>query len=304
MVSSRLLAIGALVVTPAVAARPAAACSSSLCAQGHFVPGDGVTVPANLRALYWRPMNSQGDPASVTLTTAAGVPVAFTAQPEANGDHVLRLDADLVPGTTYVLADGSACPGNPMQPGPRVTFTAGAASSPSGFLGELTQQPAGRGTIELETRGGSCSSDAEVDSASISVVLGAEAAPWRDVLQYQTFVDGAAWRPRASLFQDVAPGASWRGRGADLVYTICASEDPSLTGLDPGPHTVTMSAAIPGFATGFQTEGVTVELDCDAPPATCDDEPCDDGGCAMSGRGAAPWLVLALVAPWLRRRRA
>src|SRR4051794_37186135 len=90
--------------------RDADACSPAPCWPGYFVPGDSAHVPANLPAVYWRPMSSVAGPMTADLslvvlasTAAPDKPLRFTAMPLTNGDFLIVLDAPLAAGTSYTL---------------------------------------------------------------------------------------------------------------------------------------------------------------------------------------------------------
>src|SRR3569623_1962903 len=143
MTRARLAPFLALALALAGSPRPAAACSPPPCWPGYFTPGDAATVPANLPAIYWRPVrsgvqDSPPDVSQVVLATTAdpATPLAFTAMALANGDYLLVPDAPLVAGTDYTIIDHTAC-GATADAGPRVTFHAAAAAPLPTSLGTL-----------------------------------------------------------------------------------------------------------------------------------------------------------------------
>jgi uncharacterized protein (TIGR03382 family) len=305
-----------LVVAVASAAVPDTADACSLaCWDGYFTPGDGATVPANLPTLHWQPRTGFNgpppDPAKVTFATIAapGVALGFTPVKLSNGDYLLIPAQPLVAGAGYLLRDDNTCSGST---GPSVIFAAGPAVPHPTRLGTLRAVERGVAELEVATDGGSCSSKIDADQATVDLEIDPEAAPWRDVLYFETLVDGRPWRPQSNLNLRGAPGASWRGRGVDLVYELCRSDDPRADkGLGAGSHLVEMRATLLGTAIALAATTVTVELACSsdpspaclADPAACDD---DGGGCSASGAQgsqAAPWLFLTLGALLVRRRR-
>ncbi len=324
-------------VTPAVAAvllsaaaallaapRAADACSTSCNDPGFFVPGDGATVPANLPGIFWRARYDAGPggppPSNVTLTatTDPETPLGFTAMALAEYQYLLVPDAPLVAGTTYHLADASACDFGTGVPSASATFTVGPSAPLPTTLGALavTQLPLRTDTIA--SGGGSCSMEAVVASAAVAVdyTQASDAAPWRDVLHFETLVDGQRWLGRRDILTPIAPGASWVGRGFDRIYTMCSTDDPFSSPANqasPGTHQVQLRATLPGTTVALATTTAAIELTCPPP-----DDPGPDGGlvdlddaggcCSSASRpGASAVLALlvalAVVRPARSRRR-
>ena len=307
-----LVAVSVLVMLGADA-RDAEACSPPQCWGGSFTPAEAATVPANLPAFHWRPVlsfdNKVSDPSNVSLKTAGGVEVPITGTPLPNGDWVFTIDEPLVAGTGYVLTDLNVCAGD--QLGPTAAFTAAPAEPLPTDLGTLTTSDHRITSFEVGTSSGSCSTPIDADQVLVDLGLSATALPWRDALMFETLVDGDSWRPQASINSSTSPGTSWRGRGADRVYTTCLANDPSaFPGTTEGPHEVTMRASLPGQATVLSSS-VPVELSCNPlPPDECEsgllphgacDDGDDHGGC--NAGGATGLLGLALVGLLCSRRR-
>lgn len=322
-IAATLVVAAAATVAAALLAAPrtAEACSAGCSGPAHFVPGDGATVPVNLPAIYWRPRPDDPSPAAsqVTLTTAAdpATPLAFTATmvPERRS-FLLVPDAPLVVGTQYVLTDATTCPNTTTAPPVRASFTVGPAAPLPTTLGVLAVSDLPPRTTSIATHGGGCSTGATVISAAVTVdfATAPEATPWRDVLHYQTYVDGAVWQPTASILSSPPPGASWEGRGFDRVFSVCRLEgafpqQPSYD-LPQGEHQVQLRASLPGAEVAIQTSTRAVTLMC--PPVLPPDgdagleevgEP--GGGCCSSSTGSggaasaglALLVALALVLP-------
>lgn len=298
----------ATAATATLISRSAGACSQPSCIQGRFTPGDGVTVPANLPAIHWRPTISFGtampDPSLVTLatTTDPTTPLAFTATALPGGDYLLVPDQSLVAGTSYIVKDGKTCG---QTPGPSVTFTAGPTAPRLTQLGTLTAVAANVSPLTVPTGSGSCTTNVSADQATVDLALAPEAMPWLHAMLFETVVDGTVWRSQASV--DVSP---WTGIGVDRIYHVCATSDPGASlGLDAGSHDVTLRASLPGSTTVVTSTVAAAVLQCDeVPPATCQTDPsmCEEpGGCCSTSNRApdASWLLVALGA-LVRRRRA
>lgn len=288
-------------------ARPAEACSPLPCSPGAFVPGDHGSVPANVPALYWRPLSGYeltADPNNVVLARAADPTTAipFTAKPLAGGDFLIIPSAPLAPGS-YAIVDHTMCEGFDLS-GPHAAFTVEAASPLPTILVPLVATGMRIDQMELETRLGSCSVQTTVAAVDIGLAPTLVKDPWFDALHFETLVDGNPWHYRASLTVEPPPGESPIGRGRDRVFQVCSTMDPSVTGLAAGKHIVTMRATLPGSTQVVMSEPLEVTLACDGDPTN---DPPDTGrsvgGCS-AGAGAGPALGLALLGLLGGRRRA
>jgi hypothetical protein len=296
-----LAAVSALIAT---APSDAEACSPEECSRGFFLPGDFATVPANLPAIYWRPtrgVNATTDPSKVVLATAdaPGTVLPFTATQQADGSYLLVPQQPLTPNTAYLLIEGGMCGGFPI--GPKVAFKTASAVALPNELGALAETSNKLGSLG----DGGCESQIDAHQVGVGLQLGAGAMAWRDLLQFETLVDGVAWRASRSAQIAVAPGGSWQGRGVDVLYQVCKSDSPSRSeGVSAGPHEVVFRGSLPGSTTVVQSSSLTVELDCakDWP----DENGGASGGCDAGGSGAAGGLLLGWLAAigGLRRRTA
>lgn len=110
-----------------------------------------------------------------------------------------------------------------------------------------------RGNLQTLTYGGSCSVMIRAHQIGVEI-FGDTVDRWRGALLYFTIVDDVlAWQPRPSLCSELPPGMSWVGNARELVYCECPKSDEPPRGeralrLDPGEHSVTMIAWLPGVA--------------------------------------------------------
>ena len=308
----RFLAIAVVVSLALLDARPARACSSE-CWPAQLVPTDGATVPANLPAMIWQTVGivqPTPPPGALSLVRvdAPETPLAITLTELERGRYLVVPAAPLVEGVRYTLRDATTC----ADVRASATFTVGPAAPLPTRLGSLVPGASGVELLEVATAGGSCDVDTRAAYADVAVTLDPEAGPWRDVLLYETWVDGARWQPWRSLGTRPAPGASWTGRGTDRLYATCAPDPLVDDDLPGGAHAVVLRATVPGTTIALEA-GTSVDLICpdapdagvDAPWRIVDGDPGVDScaGCASGAPGAAPWL-LALLGLGLRRRRA
>lgn len=286
--------------------RPARACSPPQCWPGYFTPGDAATVPANLPAIYWRPVSSSAtgtaaDPSMVVLTAASDpqTPLPFTATALGNGDYLLVPDAPLVAGTDYAIIDHTPC-GSTPDAGPHVTFHAVDAAPLPSSLGTLAIVDHHEETFAVATAIGSCSSDVLADQARLELTPSSDALPWKDALHYQTAVDGQPWGASGSLNATYAPGSSWAGLAVDRLYHVCSTADDSLgPGLAAGAHQASMSATLPGSAVTLDAAAVPIDLECSGSGSGSGSNgpigvPEDADGCNAGGSSSALLVLLVL----------
>jgi MYXO-CTERM domain-containing protein len=297
----RFLLASLALTTLVASARPADACGPPACWPGAFVPGDNTTVPENAPGLYWRPSivdNRSADPSMVSLVREGDTtPIPVT--PIAQGtDWVLVPQVPLVAGTRYVLAESRECNGTA---GARATFTVGPSAPLPTTLGTL--ELLGHGNfMELEVgAGGSCSTTIGAMAVQVSLTAAPDIAPWKDLLVYETLVDGQPWFTEPSINVRTPPGGSWYGRGIDLLYRIC-EPDPSAArpGLTAGGHEAAFRATLPGSSITLATPAQAFELMCASPPRRID----NDAACSSTtpASGAFVLFVLALLLVHRTRR--
>jgi hypothetical protein len=315
--TAMIVAVAAAAGVTVARMRAAEACSG--CFSAHFVPEDGATIPANTPALYWRPGRSaqQANPAEVTLVRAdapdSPLPITRTLAP--NGfDYLLTPNTPLEPGVTYTLRDPNSCTLSGGDAPKVATFTAGPAAPLPSTLGTLQATALPRVMMTV-AQGASCSWQFDTARVAVDLTAAPEAAPWLDMLFFETLVDGAAWIAYEHLLEPPAPGASWQGRGADLLIAVCGDSGNGLPQfyLPEGAHAVEMRVTLPGTTLALASTTATARLSCaGAPPGDGDGgtnpPPDDAGGCCQSSApapGAAPLLLAAggLLLVLRRRRR-
>ncbi len=239
----------------------------------------------------------------------------LTASETDGGDVLLVPAANLEPGVSYRLVDSSVCAGS-EESGPEILFEAGDEEPLPESLGELVATDIGVGAIQLATSDGSCAGSIEADRVEIALEPSAAAAPWLELLHFETLVDGGAWQPSSDSLVLSPPGASWVGRGRDLVHAACEPDPVGGThpGADQGTHEVVMRATLPGTDISLETAPVTVDLRCgtggdddddggdtggdtDGGDGDTDDGASDeDTGCSASGGASGQAGLLALLA--------
>ncbi|MCK6550444.1 hypothetical protein L6R52_31695 [Myxococcota bacterium] len=302
-----------------LAAPDARACSAPQCAGGALVPDQGSTVPVNVPGMLWTPFQGFSGGGAITATDVAlvasdGERVAVTlgASVADGRAWVITPNVALRAGATYTLEHPSFCAADPTAPTAIGPVTVGPEAALPTTLGSLSSTD-GFGGIEI-AEGASCSRLVEVPWVEVTVALSAEAEPWRDVLVWETWVDGRRWTPQRLINRDTPFGSSWWGRGRDRLFTPCGEYIYNGVGLDPGPHTVELRATIPGTSTTLATSPLVVTLSCpgDASDAgvgdaaalerTDDPSSCACVATARATRSATLFALLGLVATIAHRR--
>jgi len=75
-------------------------------------------------------------------------------------------------------------------------------------------------------------------------------------------VDGHDWTPRKDYCQQVDPGASWVGRGTDLLHMTCDANHVVYPNKETGRHTVWIEVTLPGTELRWESEQLPVSLSC------------------------------------------
>lgn len=291
------------------------ACGAS-CFPGAFLPADA-DVPASIPGILW--VASRGyitpvSPSDVGLFQITGMsetPVDVDVQTISDKlIYVFVPVAPLAPNADYVIRDSKVCEeGGPIA---EATFhTTDAAPLPN-KLGMIHVGPIVDGQVELPTRDGSCSVYVAGSSSQIALVLDPEAEPFANAFDYTTLVDGMPWRPSHSLIQRIMPGASWEGRGKDLLFVQCDPDahPDDVEPLAEGDHTVVFRAKLPGSDVVLESASATVSLHCPSveppPPDDVTIDQCVMIPGAMTQR--QPFFMMLsmasiFLASWARRKR-
>ncbi len=250
----------------------AAACEPMPCLEGYVVPSSG-TLPASFGKILWAPTRDlaggpEADRSAVHLFRSngareEGVPVSFEDGPD--GATFIRPTGGFVVGASYRLEAPQTCIAGSSRT-LHASFTVTANAPPPRTLGTM-RADFGRGALTVATASGSCATSVEAAWADVTLAPSPEAAPFRDVLLYETLVDGTPFHASASLGTIAPPGSSWVGRGIDRIFTRCHTDNPAaFVGLTAGTHRVSMRARLPGDSVVIESGPVTVELSCTAPP--------------------------------------
>jgi hypothetical protein len=177
-------------------------------------------------------------------------------------------------GKSYVFTTRQICktfPGSEITLGEqeqRITVTVSdqAAVSPAGPVALKVGEQI---TNALAVAAGvSCSEGVTAAQLPIEMDLPEAMRAFRDQLYFETIVDGTrGWYPAANICSHILPGASWQGKGVDLLFSVCGdTPDLAYEGLAAGRHTVEMRASLPGTNVLAATSKVEIELRCPKEP--------------------------------------
>lgn len=172
----------------------------------------------------------------------------------------------------------------------------------------------------------------EVDVAVVDLDLVADASlePYREVLSWETKVDGGSWSSDSPVrFDDTSPQPAYTSVvTATRLFAYCGGAQPraGYTGLREGSHHVEVRAVVPGLS-DIPSATIDVELSCaKAGPApsssgsssgassgsssgsssSSDDASDGSQGCSSSGRSAStlPGWLLALAVGLVAKRKS
>jgi hypothetical protein len=269
----------------AFAPAPAQACGGVACSEGSFYLAQGSKLPANTRALLWRPPRDYRQTGSVAtelhlsrVDGAEPVELAIALEDQPSGDVVVRLMDSLAPAARYRLSVMG-----PVECLPKpVEFESGPEAPLPRMLGRAQVSAPAQGEMQVATNSGTCDTLLPAVIADADLELAPEAEPWAPLLRFAAQVDAKPWTPSWSLIAgDAESGASTR------VFAECdrplASGQPIdrgayHEGLAEGEHGLRWTATLPGVDLTLMSQEARFELDC---------EPGSSAGDAGRAGGAA-----------------
>lgn len=287
--------LGAAWLTP----NEASACSEPVCQDGFLVPSGTASVPANAPGLFWRAVrdgatgvadevsawqvpraSSDGGRAAANegpTATRAPLHVTRVALGPTDGPatdaaaHGVLLTLPLVAGEHVHVEAADTCVIGGLRP-----FSADLTITPAQplptQLGTLTASPMQRGRLTIASEGGGCSREAETVYVDVDLSLADGAAPWADLLLYETYVDGTRHHAASSTIHTPAPHESWVGRGRDRLALVCDAAGSDTPLLTPGEHRVELTARLAGSDVVLRSEPIVIALACppDSPTTPAD----------------------------------
>lgn len=325
----RHLALGTFVIAATAAApRVADACSCAGHVYNEIWVQDG-EVPSNQGGVAWERGNDGicAIPIDFQLRVervADGQEVPISITPSTDWFHSMYAFVEIEgfgDDDTEYRASTSADGGEWM---PVATFRAGPSIGPAQTVALSATAPVSAAR-QLETDS-SCSESYDVRTSTVTVSLSPELERYRDLLFYETLVDGERIRFAESYCSPVTTGRSWRGRGIDEIVAPCGPDaDWVRERLPGGVVDVAMRVSVPGTSLQWETAPVTIDLTCPTPvdadagadPSDADvagaDVGAEDagtpqatdggGGCRIAGqRAPETWLLLLVASLFIHRR--
>ena len=245
---------------------PAHGCSCGLSYGGEFVaPKDG-RLPANAVGIVWYEHNLEHLARFTVEVREEGtfreLPVTVAPVKNFLGAQIIAPVGGLKTGATYrfTAAAFDWSKNRDEQVRVQVTVDSERLSAQTAFA--LNVSPVTTDSIGV-AMAVSCRGRLLAARADIKTRLPSSAQRWREQLLYRTQVDGDDWYASDGNCSRYPPGRSWQGAGHDRVYAAC-QEAHSLIhneGVEPGRHTVTMQAFLPGTDVVLEAAGV-VDLSC------------------------------------------
>jgi MYXO-CTERM domain-containing protein len=257
-------------------------------------------VPANIAAVGWTPgydVSASSDAGAGALpalprfecraANGTSRTVRFEALPAERPDH-LKLSEPLVAGEHCTITSGIDCAADD-QP----KYLNGYAefdvidAQPVPELGLIAVTSSTIGAVNVAANA-SCSEPIRSCTVNTSLEWTQANAPWRDVMMFETIVDGEPF----SIWHDQITanelGGLYRGRERDVVFAPLGDIPENVHDfrqLELGEHTLAIRARLPGSDVIMETPSVTIELDCGpkAGPALAENViEGDSGGCTVA----------------------
>ena len=242
---------------------------------GFIAPQDG-RLPANAVGVAWY---------SGVVRRPNDLPARFTVEiQEASEFRVLPVRVTPVEGFSdvYLITPD----GEPLKPGATYRFTVDSVDENAGLhkqiLVTIDTEPLLATTpldllVEPESTESigvaaslSCVANFLASQVHVEAAIPQTIQPWREHLLYRTVIDGErTWHPWRSACSLVPRGRTWESVGRDRIFAGC-EHPPGFVehnvwydkGLDPGRHTVTLQAVLPGTGIILETPNRTVDLSC------------------------------------------
>lgn len=250
-----------------------AACSCACYFPTWGFVSEGGLIPSNSPGLLWwgdfEGINGTDQALPVRIASASGEPLPveyeLVSKDQARRLWLFRPRDGFKIRKSYVFNTRQVCQkflgGEIGSKEQRISITVSdkAAVSPAGPVTLKIGEPI-TGALSIAA-GVSCGESINAAQLPIEMVLPEAMTAFRDQLYFETIIDGTnRWSPSASICTIVLPGASWRGKGVDLLFSVCG-DTPALAlgGLAAGRHTVEMRASLPGTAVLAATSKVEIE---------------------------------------------
>jgi hypothetical protein len=243
-----------------------AACSCAAYVKNWGFVSDGDLIPSNSRGLLWwgefegTTATDQSLPVQIVGASGEPLPVEYerVSKGGSQGLWLFRPRGGFKIGKSYAFTTMQTF--TPFGGGEQrvsVTVSDQAAVSPAGPVALKIGAPI---TDDLQiAAGGSCGVTVNAAQLTIKMELPKAMRAFQDHLYFETIIDGTDhWTPSASICDVIIPGVSWRGRGVDLLFSVCGDNG----GLAAGRHTVEMRTSLPGTNVSAVTSKVEVDLKC------------------------------------------
>jgi hypothetical protein len=257
-----------------LAPEPSAACSCMYYFKDWGFVSDGGLIPSNSRGLLWWGEfegaigTGQGLPVQIASASGESLPAEYelVSKYPPKKLWLFRPRDGFKIGASYFFTTRRTSNLGSDEQRVSVKVSDQTAVSPAGPVALKVGEPI---TDALQiAKGVSCSESVTAAQLPIEMDLPEAMRPFRDQLYFETIIDGTdRWGPSASVCCPILPGASWRGKGVDLLFSVCGKAAIFVdAGLAAGRHTVEMRASLPGTAVSAVTSKVEVDFRCPKEP--------------------------------------
>lgn len=202
---------------------------------------------------------------------------------------------DAQQGDVWTVEDTHTCGGFTVSS--RVQVRIDEAKPLPSSLGVLRVSDVRREEVHVADTSGPCGSPLDAAVVDIAIDYENEVLPYRNLLMYETIVDGQSWSAPSSVALPYEEG--------EVVRIFVACEEPTeyqmVPQLSEGTHIIRRIAWLPGESNGIESNEISVSITCDAVEP---EKKKSSKGCKVaSGTEFFFWPFWFFVAALLRRLR-
>lgn len=263
-----LAAVG-LLCAGFLAPEPSVACSCAVYYKDWGFVSAGGLIPSNSRGLLWwgefagAAGKDHGLPVQIASASGESLPVEYelVSRDLPKSLWLFRPRDGFKVGKSYVFTTRQTFTLGSDEQRVSVTVSDRAAASPGRPVALKIGEPV-VGALQI-AMGGSCAARVTAARLPIAMDLPETMRVFGDQLYFETVIDGTDhWIASDNVCTTIVPGTSWRGRGVDLLFSVCGDSG----GLAAGRHVVQMRASLPGTDVLAVTSKVEVDLKCPKEP--------------------------------------
>lgn len=264
----------------------AKACSPESCRQARFAVQ---TMPASAPAIPFQADSTPaGGAAEVSVTKNGPARVVVTGTLQGSGASQAFVPSQPLEAGEYTIEYRRAC-NAPTGEGPTYAetgFTVTDAVALPTVAGTLAVKATSRESLRVSTSAGSCSTEVDAAIVDLDLTLDAALAPYRDVISYETLVDGQRWTGTAAGPRE----GEQRYRTHVRLFASCGdrSANPGHDfGMQEGSHLVQIVPTLVGSTQAITPAQIQVTVSCDTDNGEVVQPPPTGTGSSSGGTGNA-----------------